>query len=609
MKYVDTALDARNKQQQQQGVATPPVPSSAKRNKNNSTTEKVTARATATQPTKLKAIFATAELDKCKAHDVTPREPDSTTFGDVICGRAGGGFRMRGPEPNARFQRLLQYFLDIYNACSIAGVEKRTVCIMILEFVFEQGGRLIHRNEASQRWETLSFAKCYSKVSQTFRDLRCKNSSSNEPRIKHRAGELTRQEYSAWEDLRAKIRERLGLPPEDASIIATRGLQVTKAPAPPKTQSSASGNDPSKQKKRSRTLQLERRKRPFQATRQGPPRVAPIKAKPASKAAKVTAHRGRQDKHISLRTFHDRPPTLTCTSSEVAIPDTSWAPPQSPSDIAVAPRTMVPRHVSMELGSKDIDEVSPTLSSGTPSKLACSQWNQFAGAFPPDKDVSINIAEAVYKQEDMPFISSCDTPHTSNRSNYDENISPTLARILGFSPVFAISAPITAQSLEIPSYESHDDPLLLLVDPHGVDRDDNNVDAAGLRYPGNISISEPGSTFFHDLTPPHQYEFGDRMDNVEGKSEIRFPRLRDIFDVQAISDDETSYTQRLQDMLFLSSESTGEIMETTLSPHSDFSIDADMDDSVAWSHESFIQDEKTTHSVRYDIAIDRPMTV
>lgn len=241
-----------------------------------------------------------------------------------------------------------------------------------------------------------------------------------------------------------------------------------------------------------------------------------------------------------------------------------------------------------------------------------------------------NITEVVFQDEEeeerLPgtlYASYCTTPpRNSNRRNkinnttFEQQRSPSVAHILGLSPVIGVVVPpprpaVAAapfmmspppQQQVATRHHHHHQEVVLLVTPHvhQPHNDDSsggeddpllflgmNDDPDPMRYlPEQKTIfgAGDGDPFFllpHVPSSQHSYPYADPRSNIAGHSiqsstnilDAAAP-LREIFDLPIISMDEDDadddYHQRLQDMYFLSSESTGDILMDD-QPHQPFS--------------------------------------
>jgi hypothetical protein len=502
-----------------------------------------------------------------KVRVVTPRAPadSSAVFGDILCGRGSGSHHQ---EPNVKLRHLLRSLLDLYDASMSVNAGKRTVVTMILDFLSEQGGRFIHYDLASDSWETFSWHRSYQKVSQTFRDIR--GIERNDPTKKTKTSHtLSGKDTAACRSLRDKIKRFIQSPTSHQDSAANRVLKAaTRLPS---------------------QSQPARRKPPVPSL---PKRKQPTLMKACPRRARATAARLigsqvaraiRSNRARSRRVLLGGAGTVSAPKHKikgVVAPIASDAPTPA-RDATLAPRRADPRRVSLELGSDEIGKSSHT--STTP------QRNLFGAVGARAKEEPINITQVVFEADEMSCINRYDTPKSSNRRT-GEDVSPSLVRILGFSPVTAGSTPTVAWKRVTPS-EASNDPLVFLIDPLAI-VDTDTKPRAERAIIDDDSLPGPNPVLQVDA-PLHPYPLGD------GRMEYTFEdahkeRLRDIFDVQTISDDEDdSYNQRLKDMLFLSSDSTGELMDT-LSTQSSLTIEDEMDISVAWSHGTLPQEEEMT---------------
>lgn len=521
---------------------------------------------------------------------VTPQVPHSGTgFGDIVCGGSPrrDGLSLHRHEPNMKFRRLLHYHYDLYDdGTFLSSNGKRMMCVMILEYLFEQDGRLIRYNKASGCWETLSHVKCYEKVSQTFRDLRCSKKKERQSTFPS----STKAEIAAWEPLRASIQKRLQQRPskKDSKVVASLLL-------PPTATHPLSGSS-SRPKKRS-ALAVHNQKLPPRTVKQGGGGASTINMD-GSKRSQATEVRRVSHRRISLDHGSSSlaPTTNGQDCSSTGMPD--------PSSTNLPPVRAGPRRVSLELGSNGADEESS--SSGCSSPMEVLRPRNLFGEVDTDvKEESslISTTEAVFRDEDvprdedMPGFNSFDTPKSSNRSN-DEDVSPSLARLLDFSPFSTDDSctPMTARTREASNDDMIDDPLLFLTDPLAGCEEQRIIDTSREQHGditfGGHSLTGLGPTL-HDGLAPYPCSLDARIesmfeDNVKVET---IPRLRDVFDAPIISDDEGPYNQRLQDMIFLSSESTGNIMGTSSSGTS-LATEDDMDISIAWSHDDAFYEEE-----------------
>jgi hypothetical protein len=143
-----------------------------------------------------------------------PTEEIFSGFRDIICGR-GCGHKTASRFSNLKYRLLLLYHRDLYDG-AIGKNDKRLVCEMILEHIFEQGGRFVQMPIKEGPWETFSYEMCLSKVSQSFRDLRTPDSGRNTlDTATARPGTPTAQDLEAWQRLRRDIEVRISCCPSE----------------------------------------------------------------------------------------------------------------------------------------------------------------------------------------------------------------------------------------------------------------------------------------------------------------------------------------------------------------------------------------------------------
>ncbi len=495
-------------------------------------------------------------------------------FGDIICGR-GCGHKTASRLSNLKYRLLLNCHRDLYDG-AIGKNDKRLVCEMILEHIFEHGGRFVQMPPKGEVWETFSYEMCISKISQSFRDLRALDyGKSTLDTVTLRPGTPTAKDIDAWQRLRESITERISL-----------GSQVQRKPSPTKKKKS-------KQK-----------------------RALPCASKPSKSFTVSSSGRPLRPSQLRRVSIDHRDPftptdeddsTMTETSSKslnISAVNYENKDVRSYQKTSVTPSIVARerlRRVSLELGQGQI-ETEDRKVSGSSFVVETPQRSLL-------KSYASNLMVNEYFTHSNS--SSKANPHGSNRSPYDEFLSPTLARMLCISPI-KMDLFSDERVCQVPPKRANTSPMLSLAarledfeekqtmtgDPHS--KEQYQI----VKIDFLTASTEPGLAH-HDASLIHNDSVFWDLHGGSVQMDQEGHRQSDAFNSTAFSEEEEHiYYQGLQDMLFLSSQSIGEV--TDVSSADTLVTNEEMDVSMDWFCTAFTQEQsRSIHEHHTDAT---PMT-
>lgn len=490
---------------------------------------------------------------------VTPRpqaDVHFSGFGDIICGR-GCGHKTASRLSNLKYRLLLNYHRDLYDG-AMGKNDKRLVCELILGHIFDHGGRFVQTTLNGELWETFSYEMCMSKISQSFRDLRTLDcGKSTLDTITLRPGTPTADDLDAWKRLRESIAGRIILGSEGHIIrkptspkkktrkakIAILHGKGTKSPRPTITRSS---------RRPSKLVRNEKRVRRVSIDHGGP-----------SPRGDDSSTMTRNYDTIDVKIVFDG------TQQESPSQDLSMTP------ISARER---PRRVSIELGHARGGTDQTTVGHGTSGDDTTLQHNLFGG-----KGESI-YNQGVFMRQRSSFSA---TPRKSNCSPQDEFLTPSLARMLSISPIQNKHSSNNDGISQVTPSSNNESPFKSLTNQLW-DFERKQAHSCNAQWTAEFGVvkfgvgAEPDfSRAFHDAALAYNCsEIWDVGGNTEQKEHPGY-RPNDVFHGSALlMEAEDLHCQKLQDMLLLSSNSIGEITDTSSSDS--LMTNDEMDLSMDW---------------------------